>query len=103
MSEGSAALAFLAIASWLASFLLVRKAIVKPRIGALTAWAASAVVLSAFGSISLLILINRDAGYAFFDIETGRRLFASVAFAVLLIPPVWLALYGLDRLGGGHE
>jgi len=99
MNVGSVALGFIAIASWLSAGLLVSKARQKPRIGALTVWAVSALVLSAFGTVCLALMLNRQLGMVWFDADTAGALFAVSLLAILLISPSWLVLYFADRLG----
>ena len=99
MNWGSVALGCLAIASWLSAGLLLRKARERPRIGALTVWAVSAVILSAFGTVCLALMLNRQLGMPWFDDDASRALFGLAVFAILLISPSWLVLYFADRLG----
>ena len=103
MSVGSVALGLIALASWLSAGLLVSKARERPRIGALTVWAASALVLSIFGTVCLALMVNRQLGLPWFGEETARLLFAVSVLVILLISPAWLVLYFADRLGSGRD
>ena len=95
----SVALIALTIASWASTFLLVRAARQPPRIGALVERAIIAVVLSAFGTVCVVIVFNTDAGWEWFTNDAARALFRLSLFAFLLIPVVWLGLYLTNRLG----
>jgi len=95
----SVALIALTITSWASTFLLVRAARQPPRIGALVERAIIAVVLSAFGTVCVVIVFNTDAGWEWFTNDAARALFRLSLFAFLLIPCVWLGLYLTDRLG----
>lgn len=92
------ALAFLAIASWMSTFLLVRAALIHPRIGALSERAVLQVLLTAFGTLCAVLLWNRDAN--FLPVEVGRALFTGVSIALLCASPLWLLLFISNRLGG---
>lgn len=96
------ALAAFAIASWCSTALLVRAAIQSPRIGALTERAAIAVILSVFGSVCVILVLNTDSGQALFPLEVARIVFRVCLLALLFIPVYWLGLYLTNRLGGGR-
>lgn len=96
----SVSLGFLAIASWLSTILLVNAAMQRPRIGALTERAVIAVVLSALGTVAVVLRINGDTGYALFPIDAARIIFGITVLGLLLTPCLWLLLYLSNRLGG---
>jgi len=98
----SIALGALTIASWASTFLLVRAARRPPHIGALTERAVIAVILSAFGTICVVLVLNTDTGQGFIAVDLARVLFRFSLFAFLLIPCVWLGLYVTNRLGDGQ-
>jgi hypothetical protein len=92
------AIGCLVVASWLSSGLLVRHALVRPRIGALTDRAIIAVIISIFGTVSVLLTLNTDTGWAFFAVDVARATFRLSVLALLFVPVMWLALYLTDRL-----
>ena len=99
MSWGSIALGCFAIAAWLSAFLFVRAALERPRIGALNHWAVSALLLSLFGTVCLVVMVNRERAYEWFPPDVAAILFGLAVFGVLLIPPAWLFGYITNRLG----
>ncbi len=96
------ALAFLALASWLSTILLVRAALVRPHIGALTERAIIGTLLSGFGTVCVILVWNSDSGQVFFAIDLARIVFRICLFGLLLVPPVWILLYLTNRLGHGR-
>lgn len=96
------ALGCLAIASWCSTGLLVRAALQKPRIGALTERAVIAVILAIIGAISVVIVWNTESGFALFPTEVARTLFRVGLFVMFAIPLYWLWLFVTNRLGDGQ-
>lgn len=88
----------LALASWLSTILLVRAALVKPRIGALTDRAIIATIISAFGTVSMLLVVNTETGAGFLALDVARATFRLSLLALLLVPVVWLVLFLTDKL-----
>lgn len=91
-------IAALTVASWASTALLVRAALPAPRIGALTDRAFLATIISAFGTVSLLIVFNTDAGLAYFPVEVARVLYRLSVIALLAAAVLWMVLYLTDRL-----
>jgi hypothetical protein len=96
------ALSALALAAWASTVLLVRAALVRPHIGALTERAVIAVLLSAFGTVCVVLVWNSDSGQALFAIDAARILFRVCLFGLLLVPTIWIVLYATNRLGHGR-
>lgn len=88
----------LTIASWASTFLLIKAAVIKPRIGALTDRALIATIISAFGTVSMLLVINTETGAAFFALDVARATFRVSVLALLLVPVLWIVLFLTDRL-----
>ena len=93
------ALLALTVASWASTFLLVRAAWQKPRIGALTERAVISVILSTFGTVSVFLVLNSDTGASFLAADLARNIFRLCLFAFLLVPVLWLGLYLRNGLG----
>jgi hypothetical protein len=93
------ALGALTIASWASTFLLVRAAWQRPRIGALTERAVISVILSAFGTVCVFLVINTDSGATFLTLDVARAVFRLCLLAFLLVPVLWLGLYLRNGLG----
>lgn len=91
-------LGFLTIASWASTFLLVRAALIRPRIGALIDRAIIAAIISAFGTVSMLLVINTETGWAFFALDLATATFRLSVLGLLLVPVLWIVLYVTDRL-----
>lgn len=89
---------FLTVASWTSTFLLVKAALVKPRIGALIDRALIALIISAFGTVSMLLVINTETGWAFFALDVATATFRLSVLGLLLVPTLWIVLYLTDRL-----
>lgn len=96
------ALIAFSVASWGSTYLLVRAAVKRPIIGALVERAGIAVLLSLFGSVCVVLVWNTDTGHAVLDAEAARVLFRGLLVLFLLVPPFWLVLFGMNRLGGGQ-
>lgn len=94
------ALGCFAVAAWGSTALLVRAALRKPRIGALTERAILAFIISAYGTLGVLLLWNRESGFTLLPINVARDLFTASLFAVFFMPVVWLILFAANRLGG---
>lgn len=98
MTYLSLAIAFLVLASWGSTFLLVRAALVKPRIGALTDRAVIATIISIFGTVALILTVNTDTGAVVFALDAARVTFRLSVVALLVVPVLWLLLFLTDRL-----
>lgn len=86
----SLALAALALASWLSTYLLIEEARKAPRIGALTDRAVIGVLLSVMGTAGLVLSI------ATFD--PARFIFAGSFLALVVMPSWWLFRFFTGRL-----
>lgn len=93
------ALGSLTIASWLSTLLLVDAARHRPRIGVLTERAVLAVILSTFGTVCVVLVLNQDTGGSLVALETARFIFRVCLVGFLLIPVWWLWLYFRQALG----
>lgn len=91
-------LGFLTLASWVSTVLLIKAAIITPRIGALSDRAIIASIISAFGSVSMLLVLNTETGGAFFALDVARAISRLSLLALLLVPVLWLVLFITDRL-----
>jgi hypothetical protein len=100
VTASTTVLALLAIAAWIATGILVTRAIRRPRIGALTERAFLSVLLALFGSVCVVLLYNRETGYSIIPIDVARGAFSGLLFLLLLVSPAWLLLLATDRLGG---
>jgi hypothetical protein len=91
-----------AMLAWASTFLLVTRAVRKPRIGALTERAALSVLLSLFGTLCVLLVYNTETGNTLIPTEVARALFRVCLFLLLFVSPAWVLLYATNRLGGGR-
>lgn len=86
------ALVALTVASWASTFLLIRAARERPRIGALNERAYIAVAMSAFGTVCVWLALNTES-------DIARVVFRLCLVAFLLFPVYWLFLYFTHGLG----
>ena len=77
---------------------LVRAAMAKPRIGALSERALIAVVIAAFGLVYSAVAINTELGSALFAAEAARLGVRATVIVLLAIPAWWTVLYLTGRL-----
>lgn len=96
-------LAVLGVISWVSAFVLVRAALPRPRIGALTERAIIAVVIALFVTVYALAALNTDAHFPFFDTDTVRFIVRIFVVILGLLPAWWTFLWLTGRLGeSGH-
>ena len=88
-------LTVIAIAS---AVVLVRAAVAKPRIGALTERAGIAVVIALFGIVYSAVAVNTEMGHAMFASEAARLGVRATVIVLLGIPAWWTFLYLTGRL-----
>lgn len=96
------AVAILTVVAWLSAYVLVRAAMPRPRIGALTERAAIAVLIAVFGTVSTFLVFNTESGRAILPSEAARVLFRLCLLFLLGVPAYWTWLYRSGRLGGGQ-
>ena len=77
---------------------LVRAAIAKPRIGALSERALIAVVIAGFGLIYSTVAINTELGQTLFATDVARLGVRVTVIVLLGIPAWWTFLYLTGRL-----
>lgn len=80
------------------AIVLVRAAIAKPRIGALSERALIAVVIAAFGLIYSTVAINTELGQSLFATDVARVGVRITVIVLLGIPAWWTFLYLTGRL-----
>lgn len=88
-------LTVIAVAS---AVVLVRAAVAKPRIGALTERAGVAVVIALFGVVYSIAAVNTELGSTLFDTDVARLGVRLTVIALLGIPAWWTVLYLTGRL-----
>jgi hypothetical protein len=93
------ALILAALVAWIATALLVARAIRRPRIGALTERAGLSVL---FGTLCVVLVYNTETGQSVLPIDAARTAFRVCLFLMLLVSPAWLLLFITNRLGGGR-
>lgn len=96
------ALILAALVAWIATALLVARAIRRPRIGALTERAGLSVLLALFGTLCVVLVYNTETGQSVLPIDAARTAFRVCLFLMLLVSPAWLLLFITNRLGGGR-
>ena len=88
----------LTIVAVMSAAILVRAAILRPHVGALTERAILAVVLAVFGVIYSTIALTTEFGWALFSQADGRAAVRMGVVALLSIPGFWTFLYLTGRL-----
>jgi hypothetical protein len=90
----------LTISAWMSAAVLVRAALIKPRVGALNERATVAVGVAIFGTVYSLVVLNAEVLHV---IETSDavNIVRAAVVVVLLLPVWWTFLYLTHRLGGG--
>lgn len=94
------ALYLLPIVGWPSTVILIRAALRRPRIAALTERAVVAVILSTTVTIYAVLTLNTENGYPLFGSDIGRAIVRVFMIVLGLIPVLWAALYFGDRFGG---
>jgi len=89
------AVVLLTIVSWISTAILVRHALHKPRVGALTERAILAVIISITGTLSIVVLVVATGEMS----EPARNVLRLAMLALLGVPSYWTYLYYSGRLG----
>lgn len=86
--------------SLVSAVILVRAALKKPYIGALTERALIAVLLAFFGIVYSIVVVNTEFGRTLFSTEIARVITRVAVIILLALPAYWVLLYLTGRLGG---
>jgi hypothetical protein len=92
-------LGLFAVGAVFSAVILVRAALVQPRIGALVERAILAVLLAVFGVIYAIVALNTELGRALFSTEVARVVVRFMVITVLAVPTYWTWLLLTGRLG----